>query len=359
MRACIHRGAHEIGGSCVELEHQGQRVLLDLGRPLTARLDEDVPLPPMPGLEVDDPSLLGIVVSHGHPDHWGLVPSIGSGVPLYVGKATAQILREAAFFSPAGADLHATGYLDDRQPFELGPFTITPYLVDHSAFDAYALLVNAGGRRLFYSGDLRAHGRKARVFEELIAHPPQGIDALLLEGTTIQRRAGGQSPSESEVEERCVDLFGRAEGLVLACYSGQNIDRLVTLYRAARRSGRIFVHDLYTATIARASGLPKTIPQADWDGVRVFVSLSQRLKVKRSEEFDRINWVRGRPIFAEELAGRTGDLVLTFSRLDDARARTSGGDRRRARSLVHVGRLPRGAGGRAVTEVAPCSSNPT
>ena len=37
--------------------------------------------------------------------------------------------------------------------------------MDHSAFDAYAFLVEAEGRSLFYSGDFRIHGRKQRVFD--------------------------------------------------------------------------------------------------------------------------------------------------------------------------------------------------
>ena len=36
MRICIHRGAEEIGGNCVELEQDGVRILLDLGLPLDA-----------------------------------------------------------------------------------------------------------------------------------------------------------------------------------------------------------------------------------------------------------------------------------------------------------------------------------
>jgi hypothetical protein len=37
VRARIHRGSHEIGGSCVEVEaSDGSRALLDLGRPLSA-----------------------------------------------------------------------------------------------------------------------------------------------------------------------------------------------------------------------------------------------------------------------------------------------------------------------------------
>jgi hypothetical protein len=56
--------------------------------------------------------------------------------------------------------LNAAQYLEHGKSIQLGPFTILPRLVDHSGFDAYAMTVETGGKRLFYSGDLRAHGRK-------------------------------------------------------------------------------------------------------------------------------------------------------------------------------------------------------
>ena len=34
MHVCIHRGSKQIGGSCVEVESRGQRILIDLGLPL-------------------------------------------------------------------------------------------------------------------------------------------------------------------------------------------------------------------------------------------------------------------------------------------------------------------------------------
>ena len=37
MRVCIHRGTKEIGGTCIELEAQGQRLVLDVGLPLNGR----------------------------------------------------------------------------------------------------------------------------------------------------------------------------------------------------------------------------------------------------------------------------------------------------------------------------------
>src|SRR4051794_41116387 len=111
MQVRIHRGASEIGGTCIEVEHDAARIVLDLGRPLAAGLDDDVALPAVSGLIDDDPSLLGVIVSHGHPDHYGLAAQRNLDVPLFVGEATERILREAEFFSSAGVDLNAAGYL--------------------------------------------------------------------------------------------------------------------------------------------------------------------------------------------------------------------------------------------------------
>ena len=45
MRVCIHRGTKEIGGTCIELEAQGQRLVLDVGLPLNVSASDEVPLP--------------------------------------------------------------------------------------------------------------------------------------------------------------------------------------------------------------------------------------------------------------------------------------------------------------------------
>ena len=314
MLVRIHGGAATIGGSCVEVESGGARLVLDLGLPLDAGRGSQTSLPAIAGLATgDDPSLLGVVVSHGHPDHYGLVAQSAPNVPRYIGEAAHRILAEAAFFTPMGVDLRPTGFLRDRETFSLGPFRVTPYLCDHSAFDAYGLLVEAGGRRLFYSGDLRGHGRKHRLFERLLAAPPSA-HTLLLEGTRIDEQPGERCgpASEAEVEEQALELFRSTQGIVLALYSAQNIDRLVSLYRAAKRAGRLFVLDLYGATIAAATGRPETIPQASWDGVGVFVPLSQRIRVKRERAFDRIAPIRSARLYPKDLAGLADRVVLTF-----------------------------------------------
>ena len=134
MRARIHRGAHEVGGNCVELEAQGGRLILDLGRPLAAPPDADVPLPAVPGLQNgDDRSLVGLLLSHPHLDHYGLVGKIASDVPVFLGEAASRILQEAAFFTLSGISIKPSGFLRHRESFQIGPFRVTPYLNDHSA----------------------------------------------------------------------------------------------------------------------------------------------------------------------------------------------------------------------------------
>jgi L-ascorbate metabolism protein UlaG (beta-lactamase superfamily) len=142
-RGADHRGAHEIGGNCVELRHGQDTLILDIGKSLTAAWGEVVPLPAAIGLDENGSRPLSVIISHGHQDHWGLAPQLPTDIPVFIGEGAADILRAAQFWG-SGVDLHEAGHLHDRVPFALGPFTITPYLADHSAYDAFSLLIEAG-----------------------------------------------------------------------------------------------------------------------------------------------------------------------------------------------------------------------
>ena len=135
---------------------------------------------------------------------------------------------------------------------------------------------------------------------------------LLLEGTRIAELSSSERglATESEVEDAAFQLFRQTDGMALALYSAQNIDRLVSLYKAARRAGRLFVFDLYGATIAAATNR-STIPQAAWAGVGVFVPLSQRIRVKRERAFDRSAPIRSARLYPEQLAEIADRVVLT------------------------------------------------
>jgi ribonuclease J len=313
---CIHRGTRQIGGTCIELSCQGKQILLDLGLPLDAGETDPVTLlPPIPGLHMPGDSLLALVLSHGHADHWGLAPHAGAALPIVTGAATRRILRAAAAFVPQAVPLgtESDGWPDlrDRETIQLGPFAVTPYLVDHSAFDAYALMIEANGRRLFYSGDIRAHGRKAALFERLVAHPPHPIHAMLMEGSSLGRlRPDQRFATEQAIEGQLVEQF-HAPGFVGVCASAQNIDRIVSLYRACKRTARTLVLDLYALEVLAATGNPR-IPGAGWPNVAVYVPDYQRRQIVRTGRFDIIDRYKPYRIYRDRLAGMAARAVMLF-----------------------------------------------
>jgi ribonuclease J len=310
VRACIHRGTREIGGTCIEVESQGKRIVLDIGIPLDVADPDQFDLHPVNGFQQPEPSLLGVIISHPHQDHYGLAYRLPKETLFLIGKAAQNILAAAKLLSPAGTTLQNALHLEDRMPIVLGPFTITPFLVDHSAYDAYAVLIEAEGKRLFYTGDLRAHGRKGSLFEKLLRLPPANVDVLLMEGTTICRADQG-FPTETQLEARLVELFRQTTGMPLICCSSQNIDRLVTVVRACIKSQRAFIIDMYTAHVLRATG-NRRLPQAHWDCIKVFLPTSQKLRIITEEAFEVSQSYRAWRIYPRELATATSRSVMLF-----------------------------------------------
>lgn len=307
MRVRIHRGTKQIGGTCVELQQYERRLVLDFGLPLDGQ-PHDKSL--VPQLALDD--IDAIVISHPHIDHYGLIHHVPAETPVAMGAAARRIVSTAAPFTGQVLPSLAGPVLSHEKSLKFGPFTITPFLVDHSAFDAYSLLIEAGGKRLFYSGDFRGHGRKSQLFERMLSEPPAEIDVLLMEGSSLTRMAADHHfPSECHVESQLVNTINKTLGLVLMHTSAQNIDRVVSLYRACRKTGRTLVIDLYAAAILEATGNAH-IPQSDWPGVALFVPESQRRLIKRNGWFELLDRHKKHRIFPESLKSLAANSVMLF-----------------------------------------------
>ena len=165
---------------------------------------------------------------------------------------------------------------------------------------------------MFYTGDLRAHGRKAALFEKLIAHPPEAVNVLLMEGTIINRTGTDIGfPSEADLENQLVSIFKNTAGMPLMWCSGQNIDRLVTVFKAAKQCRRQFIIDMYTAHILKSTE-NSNLPQAHWDGVRVFLPEFQKRRIKRQHDFDVADLYKPYRIYPEHLAAAAKNSVMLF-----------------------------------------------
>lgn len=262
MEVIVHRGQNQIGGNIVEIASTSTRILLDIGLELDT---DDVVLPDIDGL-FDKAIFDAVFISHYHGDHIGLAYYIDKKIPIYIGESSYRIVSTADAYKQTPT-IAPAGFLKSGVPVIVGDLSVTPYLCDHSAFDSYMLLCECGGETILYTGDFRSNGRKS--FERLLNRLPQKVDKLICEGTTLSRP--GSSPlTEAELEEKAVALFRNTTGPVFVLQSSTNIDRIVTMYRAAKRTGRIFLEELYMAEITSAIG--GNIPNPSFADVHAFIT---------------------------------------------------------------------------------------
>ena len=266
MEIVIHRGENQIGGNIIEISTDKTRILLDVGRELD---EEEVRLPDIDGL-FDVPAFDAVFISHYHGDHIGLAYYINKRIPLYLGEASVRIVQASDAYKNTET-IHPAGFLVHGKPISIGDITVTPFLCDHSAFDSYMLLCEADGETVLYTGDFRSNGRKS--FDRLLHDLPQKIDKLICEGTTLSRE-GYVPVTEAELEEKAVALFKETSAPIFVLQSSANIDRIVTMYRAAKRTGRIFLQELFMAELATAAG--KSIPNPAFDDVYAFITNPKR-----------------------------------------------------------------------------------
>ena len=266
MEIVIHRGENQIGGNIIEISTDKTRILLDVGRELD---EEEVRLPDIDGL-FDVPAFDAVFISHYHGDHIGLAYYINKRIPLYLGEASVRIVQASDAYKNTET-IHPAGFLVHGKPISIGDITVTPFLCDHSAFDSYMLLCEADGETVLYTGDFRSNGRKS--FDRLLHDLPQKIDKLICEGTTLSRE-GYVPVTEAELEEKAVALFKETSAPIFVLQSSANIDRIVTVYRAAKRTGRIFLQELFMAELATAAG--KSIPNPAFDDVYAFITNPKR-----------------------------------------------------------------------------------
>ena len=254
LKVNIIRGQNQIGGSIIEVYSDKTKIVFDVGINLSE--DEEIEIPNVDGLFSGNKKYDAVFLTHYHADHIGLISNIIKEIPIYMGEKAFNIVQASNEYRDIKFDFKPI-LVKNKEEIQINDIKVTPLLCDHSAFDSYMYLIESGEKRILYTGDFRANGRLN--YSELLEYLPD-VDSLVIEGTTLSRDDSIENIEEELLEDIAVKAMKNHCGPAFIMMSAMNIDRLVTARNAALQCDRLFLEDVYTAMIAKASGETDLFP---------------------------------------------------------------------------------------------------
>ena len=251
------------------------------------------------------PFVDGVILSHGHMDHFLHVAMLDEHIPVFCAATTKAIMETAEEIGRGGfgADVinvdkrslstlaggaffpgahkvasksvpRAIKLVGLRERFEAGAMHAELYPVDHSVPGAAAIVLTTDdGRTIVYTGDLRFHGRAGhltKAFSDALANSEP--DVLMAEGTRIDEE---EQDSEDSVREECTRLVSQAKGaLAMVGFAWKDTTRYQTMLEVARETGRTLVVSSKLAYLLhKLNALPEppARPVSEEPDVRVYL----------------------------------------------------------------------------------------
>lgn len=244
MKIIIHRGSHQIGGTAVEISTASTRIIIDMGDELTID-SSDTPKPlNISGVTDKNGRCDAVLFTHYHGDHTGQLPYIRNDIPIYMGSLTKDILLAAAYNAEQNIinRINSAKIFEVGKKFRIGDIDITPYVIDHSAFDSYMFLIEADGKRILHTGDFRTHGFRGKAVPVILQNYIKKIDILITEGTNISR-ANNEIITEMQLQNK-VKEYMKEYKYVFAYTSSTNLERICGFSKAVPK-GKYFICDAY------------------------------------------------------------------------------------------------------------------
>ena len=268
----IHRGLNQIGGCITEISTATSRVFIDMGQNLPGVGGLNTPEQDKAMVESifaqNQKEHEAVFYSHTHEDHIGLFWAVPDNVPQYLGEASKAIFiqkhklikralqqkkehleRSSSLYVLMNERIQHQMELINKidqmrtwqrpmtkrspKPMQVGDISITPFYCCHSSFEAYMFLIEADGKRIWHTGDFRAHGYLSKGLYKTLETFARDIDTLIIEGTMLGRDE--QCYTEAAISKR-MQFVMKAFKNIFVLVSSTDIERLVSVKDAALKA---------------------------------------------------------------------------------------------------------------------------
>lgn len=233
-------GLGEFGRNVLWISAGGSNVVVDVG---VSFPDETFPgidriapdLSPLRDVPID-----AVLLTHGHEDHVGALPLLRSSSPAPVYGLPFTLALARRRLEEAGLGVEPLVEARRGEPIRAGSFTIRFFRVSHSVPDSAAILIEAGGWKLFHSGDFKLDpdppdGETTDV-EAISQATAGGVDLALVDSTNAERP--GRALSERVAGKGLAAAFGGATGRIILTTFSSHVARVSQATGAAIALGR-------------------------------------------------------------------------------------------------------------------------
>jgi putative mRNA 3-end processing factor len=228
--------AKEVGRSAFLVEADRSHILMDYGVLLKRE-----PIFPM---HVKPRDIDAVVISHAHLDHSGFVPSLflsqSAEVEVIATLPTfdlAQLLIEdmikiSGFYLPFEyidlmTMINHSKTLQYREPHTINDARITLYESGH-ILGGSTVVVENGGKRIFYTGDINTRGSKLLRPADLNLDK---IDLIIIESTYSQTEQVPREQSETELLEFAHEVIERGGTLFIPAFSVERAQEIACVLK--------------------------------------------------------------------------------------------------------------------------------
>lgn len=201
----------------------------------------DLVMPDIRFLLQERKNLLGLILTHGHEDHFGAIIDLWPRIrmPIYATPFTAALF-EAKREAEPGAPEIPINVVPLGGTLKLGPFEVELVSMSHSIPESNALIIKTPLGNVLHTGDWKLDPTPvvgpATDETRLRALGAEGCLALVGDSTNAVRE--GRSPSETEVAATLAKLIAEAPQRVAVTTFASHVARVRSVAEAARACGR-------------------------------------------------------------------------------------------------------------------------
>lgn len=239
MKLVFHGAAKEVGRSCIELQTQGDRYLLDAGikfKEWGFAYPEKV---------INLPDIDGLLVSHAHLDHTGALPLFEHYniiCPVFCTKMTyilTKVLLKDSYKIARIKNLHPAYTKVDLEKLQKGVrFVKYDRMYKHRKMSfsflnaghvpgSAMILIEAEGKKILYTGDFRLNTTELMKGATLTN---EDIDVLIMETTYGARELPERQKLKKEFLDKIEEVIARGGSVLIPVFSlGRAQDVLLML----------------------------------------------------------------------------------------------------------------------------------